>query len=413
MINISILLIMGNIIIGKFISKDILSPVVLVGIPWLLAMTFLFFTDFNYDLNNLSYLYIAIGVSVFQVGYYVFILNNRMVNRYKYKLEQINIKWKLVKYVQILESLILIKYIIQLIQVFRNEYLYNVLFTLKRAMSIGLIERTLLLIYTRTFINAFTFFLIIVYYSSSIKNKKKYKKIVLNQILICSISVISRLDRNSILLMSLTIFVIVMIVKEIKNKELLSYGVKFSLISLLSFLVFSFNKYANLLNQNTVYDLTIGKLGGYISGSLVAFQQWNKFNDLDFSLGTNTFRFFYAILNRLGYDIEVPKLVNDFITIGLNSNTNVYTIYYFYAQDFGLFYAMIIMLFLGIFHGFLYKKMCSKNPYWVYWYALSCYPLFMQFFQDQYFSLLSTWLQYLVFGFILFRSNLFIVNKRL
>lgn len=44
--------------------------------------------------------------------------------------------------------------------------------------------------------------------------------------------------------------------------------------------------------------------------------------------------------------------------------------------------------------------------YGIYIYCLLMHPLIIQIFQDQYFSLVSSWIQYLIAGFIFLKTNL-------
>ena len=108
---------------------------------------------------------------------------------------------------------------------------------------------------------------------------------------------------------------------------------------------------------------------------------------------------------KLSSSYETP-LVQNFISIGNGVTTNVYTFYQYYISDFGCIYALLIQFLVGIFHGVSYKNMSQMKNYWIYIFCFSIYPLIMQFFQDQYISLMSTWIQILIFGFVFLRTNL-------
>src|SRR5438128_12375967 len=105
------------------------------------------------------------------------------------------------------------------------------------------------------------------------------------------------------------------------------------------------------------------------------------------------FRTIFAVFNKIGFEIEVPPLIKEYQYTPFASN--VYTVYQPYFDDFSVFGILLIQFFLGLFHGFLYKKIESRKPIYIILYSISLYPLFMQFFQDQYFNLLSTWIQYI------------------
>ena len=54
--------------------------------------------------------------------------------------------------------------------------------------------------------------------------------------------------------------------------------------------------------------------------------------------------------------------------------------------------------------------MKRKNPIQIYYFAMLSYPLIMQFFQDQYVSLLSTWFQIVIAGIVVYKSSIFAVS---
>ena len=77
----------------------------------------------------------------------------------------------------------------------------------------------------------------------------------------------------------------------------------------------------------------------------------------------------------------------------------------YYCDDFGVVYSILMSAILGLMSGYCYKR---ENVDGLFGY-LSClllYPAFMQFFQEQYLSLASTWLQLLFVGLLVFRTNL-------
>ncbi len=118
--------------------------------------------------------------------------------------------------------------------------------------------------------------------------------------------------------------------------------------------------------------------------------------------GLNVFRSPLAVLRALGADATVVPLVKEYVFVP--DPTNVYTVYLPYLQDFGVPGAMAAMLMLGAAQAYLYARSKTQDPRLVIAFALSVYPLSMQFFQDQYFSLLTTWIVYAVLVGLSFRS---------
>ncbi|MEO9021710.1 MAG: O-antigen polymerase [Ginsengibacter sp.] len=129
--------------------------------------------------------------------------------------------------------------------------------------------------------------------------------------------------------------------------------------------------------------------------------------------GENTLLFFVKVLQRFEFlpNTKTGSLVSEFVFVPYP--TNVYTFYSPYIRDFGKIYAWFMIFLFGALHTWLfYKALETKKLRYTLYYSFLLYPLFMSFFQDQYLSLLSTWLQFIfyieVFIFInhlLIKSN--------
>lgn len=138
----------------------------------------------------------------------------------------------------------------------------------------------------------------------------------------------------------------------------------------------------------------------YLLGSLAAFDLWLAAPPpLDW--GLNVLRSPIAVLASLGLNIQVPALVKEYVYIP--EPTNVYTVFLPYVTDFGLMGAIGAFAFFGWLQARLYRAARTGDPRMVILYALSMYPLLLQFFQDQYFSLLTTWVVFAVLVLASFR----------
>lgn len=125
-------------------------------------------------------------------------------------------------------------------------------------------------------------------------------------------------------------------------------------------------------------------------------------SDIALDFGLNSFRFFVSLLHFLGLS-EVPPadLIRGYVFVP--DPTNVYTVYEVYFRDFGYVGLLVPPLFL-VGHWWLYARSRQMGGIWVFWYSVSLYPLVMQFFQDQYFSLLSMWIQIFFWYWLLLRG---------
>lgn len=129
---------------------------------------------------------------------------------------------------------------------------------------------------------------------------------------------------------------------------------------------------------------------GYTVAPFVAFSRLME-SQTDTAGGEYTFRFLYKIFDTIGFSgLEVTRLIRDYDAVP--DLTNVYTVYDPYFRDFGYF-GFCIAPMLMAFHGYLYRRAQRGSEIYVFLYSASLYPLAMQFFQDQYVSLLSTWIQ--------------------
>jgi oligosaccharide repeat unit polymerase len=121
----------------------------------------------------------------------------------------------------------------------------------------------------------------------------------------------------------------------------------------------------------------------------------------DISYGDIAFRFPMAILNKIGViDREPQKLVEKYVEVP--DKVNVFTAYYKMIKDFGIIYSFLLMLFLGCIHSYFFFNMKRSFKYLI-GYITLIFPLSMTFFEDNYLSILSVWIQVYIYTFILER----------
>ena len=118
--------------------------------------------------------------------------------------------------------------------------------------------------------------------------------------------------------------------------------------------------------------------------------------------GLNVFRSPLAVAKAVGVDVTVLPLVKEYVFVP--EPTNVYTVMLPYVRDFSWPGLLFFFALFGRMHGSLYWRAQLGDPRCVVLYGLSVYPLLMQFFQDQYVSLLTTWVQFSVLVWLCFRS---------
>ena len=136
-------------------------------------------------------------------------------------------------------------------------------------------------------------------------------------------------------------------------------------------------------------------LGAYTIAPLVAFSGLTL-EESTASFGQSIFRFFFALFYSLGLTDSPPiSLVKEYAFVP--GPTNVYTVYEVYWADLSYFGMLVPSVFL-VGHWMLYRSASRGSGISIFLCSASYYPLIMQFFQDQYVSLISQWLQ-LVFWY--------------
>lgn len=119
--------------------------------------------------------------------------------------------------------------------------------------------------------------------------------------------------------------------------------------------------------------------------------------------GFTTFRFFYALLNRIGLaHYNLPKMIPIYTYTPLP--TNVYTIYYTYFLDYGYLGVFILMLIIGIFSSFVFKRAYfKKDKIYIFLYGMVFAGVIISCANEFFFTTLSYWIQAIIFLYIIYR----------
>lgn len=188
-------------------------------------------------------------------------------------------------------------------------------------------------------------------------------------------------------------------------------------------LILVFTAYGFLYNKGGSFDASLGEnvrsasenTAVYFVASLNAYDvETAAAGEPDFR-PINSFRFFYVVAQSLGFiqlSAEDTNLLQEFVFVPYS--TNVYTFYSPYTRDFGVIFAFLMLLLYGFLHSWLYHRACARRrSNELLYYALLLFPLCMSFFQDQYVSLLSIWLQSVIIieGLLLLNKMLLVRRK--
>lgn len=411
MIFITVVVLFILLYIAWFKYKDLLCPAVIHNIFWILSFIILPTLDASDEVILGLYFFVIGGAIVFQLGFsltnkYKFINSRKKINLVPGKKiipNKFNIK------IFIIFSFIF--FIIGFWQYFRflsgsnfNSW-YSAITSANQNLELPFIFN-----YIKKVIQYSSLCLLIIYWYSDKIYRHNIKIYVLLEFVMASLCVISVPTRNNMLFFILPLIVIYMITHNISNRKILRIFVYALGLFLLYYYIVSIGKYwYNYYESDSTLKTLWNEIKIYLSGSLVALSHSIKNNSFT-KYGGNSLRYFLRIYDVILGTSLAPELVQDFVQIG-SVTTNVYTFYDWYLRDFGILYALLAQFIVGMIHGRVYSSVKRKRGmYWVYIFAMLMYPLVMQFFQDQYLSLLSTWIQIVLVGFFILRSKIFYIK---
>lgn len=387
-----------------WLYKDYLHPAIIFCVPWCILLIFLPRSGFSYNASSTAYLYFALGGLVFLIGTAI---GTRTVVKDKRIFGEIDTyypNYGFLRILLVLEVIFTVYTLISFYRFIRAHYSINIFLSyyINRSEfgADGLIN------YGRNIVLAAVLSMITGYSHVSEEEKPRYKIYLTIEMIFYLALSLTKMTRNGILNSVLPVLAAIIIVSKAKNKTVFKWGIIGGVGLIVLFSVVSILKSPYLFENRDVFDVLTQQFSLYSTGGFVAFQQQFDYNSFPHLGGANTFRTFLAIGDRLFGTNNAPPLIQQSISIGQGTMTNVYTFYHWYVSDFGLVYALFIQLLIGIIHGKIYREMTEYKLFGIYKYCIFLYPMIMQIFQDQYFSLLSNWIQQLVFGLILLNSSI-------
>ena len=396
-------------IVTIYLFKDYLHPAIIFCLPWCVFLSVLRKTGYAFDSNSYVYLYFLLGGVIFVIGT---TLGNRIVvkdKRITNRIQSYYPNYFFLKTLIVFDILFTIYTLVSYYRFIRANYVENffISFYMNKAEfgAFGFIS------YGRNVVLATVLCMLIGYSHVPEDEKKKYKKYLVVQTFFYFALAMTKMTRNGILSSILPIVTAIIIVSKARNKTIIKWVIAGGLGFIALFSVVSVYKSPYLYKNNNVIDVLLRQFSLYGTGGFVAFQKKFDSNLFQHLGGKNTARTLLAIYDAVFGTNYAPPLIQEYTVIGNDSVTNVYTFYYWYTSDFGIIYALFIQFIIGIFHGKIYRQMTEYKLMGIYNYCIFLYPLIMQIFQDQYFSLLSNWIQLLVFGILLLKTNILFSRK--
>lgn len=218
----------------------------------------------------------------------------------------------------------------------------------------------------------------------------------------CLIVQFALMEKNGIFFLAIATLLILYQKGVLKLRSIV---ITFGIIVFLFFLI---NMSKEIKSDDSYENMTfVDFLGIYILSPSVAFGYVTE--DLSNQFGSNTFQYFYHILNNLGMgDYEVNQRLQEYVWVPLP--TNVYTIFQPFYEDFKYWGVAFFAFLYGTIMGFTYR--IFKNGVFL---AACVYTYFakvlvVQFYHEDFILCIAMFVQYLILIMIIqgFRSRFII-----
>ncbi|QBN19820.1 O-antigen polymerase [Flavobacterium nackdongense] len=391
-----------NVLFNYSINKTIGYPPFLFSLVWFIVIFFHFLCH-TFDLVTIFELSFK-ALAIYTLGVVLFTLGGLAI-KLKCKFEYVDsteseifLVRKNIDVVLILISLIFLPFFIMSSYRLAIEYMiYDSLFAGLRNSSVqeqdvGFSKYGINFSYVSFFLQSYRY----------VRNRENKFKVFLSAFILLIYCILST-GRTFFILYICLFFGVLIVFNKLKRKYLI-YGI-LSIIILFATIGILLNKGGS--TENSLIENISGVLESfmvYFIGSLSAFDSFLNSN-YTYTYGQNSFRFIYSMLYKIGVVEQKPiDLVDQYASIPFD--TNVYTIYKIYFQDFGLLFMMIVIFSMALLHTFFYLKAINDRKFInTFLYSIMLYPLFMSFFQEQYLSLLPTWI-YLISIVMVFKNFL-------
>lgn len=387
-----------NVLFNYYLDKTTGYPPFLYSLVWFIVV-FFHFLCVTFDLVTIYELSFK-ALFVYTLGVFLFTLGGLAV-KLKFKSRAVDLNASLFfetrKHVDVfligITLIFLPIYIIKSYQLAIEYMIYDSLFaglrnSFVQEQDIGFSKYGLTFAYASFFLQSYQY----------VCNKNNKFKLFLSALVLLIFCFFST-GRTFFILYLCLIFGILIIFK-ILNKKHLIYG--------MSSVLFLFSTIGILLNKggstdNNLKENIVGIFESfmvYFVGGLSAFDSFIHSNYTN-TLGENSFRFLYSMLYKMGLVTSKPSvLVDEYASIPFD--TNVYTIYKIYLQDFGIIFMMVVIFCMAVLHTFFYLKAMNEHKFIpTFLYSIMLYPLFMSFFQEQYLSLMPTWIYLISIAMVL------------
>ncbi|MEK3760019.1 O-antigen polymerase [Paenibacillus sp. FSL P4-0338] len=386
-------------------SKDIIAPSFILSSIWTVLYFVLLLRRNTVNLSSIYYSSFFVALLCFTMGFFFIVGNKRKEHSVEIQLkEKMSFNISFIRVALLIEIILFFYFLLKVGIYVSGNYSFNIFQTLSIGKTTGMFDEGIIISYSRNAIISFSVVCGIVFFNNPIKRNRNY---FLISFIIALFFSLTAGNRGIIFMLVLALFFSNIIIKKYSNKKIAIMLLLIVLIILVTFISFAYMKYVYEDRSDTT-QFIMKQLRVYFSTSMIAFVQWIE-TTWEYKYGANTFRFFAELLNGLGYDLSAVKAVQEYVYV-YGDITNVYSVLHYYTSDYGLIYAFVIQVILGMTYGFIYKKAIinkKTTPFFIAVLSILYFPLINQFFDDKYFSILSTWIQ-LIFWIAFFTRRKFL-----
>lgn len=389
--------------VNNIISKKILYPPLFFSFLWvfIVAVHFVYSYFSDYSPNKLSYstlLYFLIVIIFFSLGGIL----AKGLSKDKFKADVvIDFSVKVLNLLLLLNILFLILFILKAKQItgeYFNLLLYRYYTSVER-VNIGLIK------YSIPFSVFSSLLVFIKLYNKHHKSRVTKIKIYLVILTSACLTFLTG-SRGSFFFLVLSYLGVYSVYNKINIKLIIkSVGIILIVfITMATILKKSSPKAHYVKSEYGAVEKVNFFMYSYSALPLSAFDKF--FNEpYDIMYGDILFRMPKSLFYKVGIIDSPPKpLVEKYVNVP--DRVNVYTAYYKLIKDFGVIYSIVFMTIVGFVHSYFFLNARKSFKYLI-GFSVMLFPLTMSFFEENYVSILSTWIQ-ISFYVILFRKLIII-----
>jgi oligosaccharide repeat unit polymerase len=389
-------------VFNYYIAGTYLYPPVIFSVFWAVLLFVLALSgNMFYSISHSTLFIYLMGALAFSAGAIVPVMMRRIKKPKAYNLKTIKNKYSdVIINIGLIASIFVFPYYcFKLYQIASSSGFSNLWVGLRYATVYGGASIGWL-----TYFVAFVRFLAVFSYieSKNVKSRKIRAYILIVLSLMYDLLSMGRTAAFSLILVLLGVKVV--LEKKVSFKSILIFAIiSFIVFAIPAVLLGKGGSIGNSLSENVrgvSNSLTV-----YLLGGVVAFDNVVKNPGLYAGPIITTFRFFLALLNRIGIGhYDLPRFVS--MVTYTPSPTNVYTIYFSYFLDYGNMGIFIFLFIIGFFSSIVFINAYFKSSkISTFLYGMVIAALLVSNGGEAFFSALSSWLQAGIFLFFVYKLS--------